>query len=55
MEKLYNDGMELDELKAKREAAISMAENGMAINKIARLLKVSAEEVREWLDERHVI
>ena len=55
MEKLYNDGMELGELKAKREAAVSMAEDGMAIEKIARLIKVSVEEVRQWLDEVHVI
>lgn len=63
MEKLYNDGMEigekrgmeLGELKAKREAAVSMAEDGMAIDKIARLIKVSTEEVRQWLDEVHVI
>lgn len=47
--------MELGELKAKREAAVSMAEDGMAIDKIARLIKVSTEEVRQWLDEVHVI
>lgn len=29
--------------------------DGMSIDKIARLLKVSVEEVREWLDEIHVI
>lgn len=27
----------------------------MSIDKIARLIKVSAEEVREWLDEIYVI
>lgn len=29
--------------------------DGMSIDKITRLIKISAEEVREWLDEIHVI
>ena len=45
MEKIYSEGMESGEkrgeLKAKKETALSMAEEGMNIQKIARLVKVS--------------
>ena len=55
MEKIYSEGMESGEkrgeLKAKKEPALSMAEEGMNIQKIARLVKVSEKDVQKWIDE----
>ena len=55
MEKIYSEGMEngekRGELKAKKEMALSMAEEGMDIKKIARLVKVSEEDVQKWIDK----
>ena len=59
MEKIYNEVMESGEkrgekrgeLKAKKETALSMAEEGMNIQKIARLVKVSEKDVQKWIDE----
>ena len=33
----------------KRETARSMAEDGMAVDRIAKILKVNAQMVQEWL------
>ena len=53
MEKIYSEGMESGEkrgeLKAKKETALSMAEEGMNIQKIARLVKVSEKDVQKGL------
>ena len=55
MEKIYSEGMESGEkrgeLKAKKETALSMAEEGMNIQKIARLVKLSEKDVQKWIDE----
>ena len=55
MEKIYSEGMESGEkrgeLKAKKQTALSMAEEGMNIQKIARLVKVSEKDVQKWIDE----
>lgn len=51
MEKIYSEGMESGELKAKKETVLSMAEEGMDIKKIARLVKVSEKDVQKWIDE----
>ena len=55
MEKIYSEGMESvekrGELKPKKETALSMAEEGMNIQKIARLVKVSEKDVQKWIDE----
>ena len=51
MEKIYSEGMESGELKAKKETALSMAEEGMDIKKIARLVKVSEDDIQKWIDE----
>ena len=59
MEKIYSEGMESGEkrgiekgeLKAKRETALSMAEEGMDVKTIARLVKVSEKDVQKWIDE----
>ena len=51
MEQIYHEGEKKGERKAKKDAALSMAEDGMSVEKIARLIKVSEVEVRKWLDE----
>ena len=55
MEKIYSEGMESGEkrgeLKAKKETALSMAEEGMNIQKIASLVKVSEKDAQKWIDE----
>ena len=59
MEKFYSEGMESGEkrgiekgeLKAKRETALSMAEEGMDVKTIARLVKVSEKDIQKWIDE----
>ena len=54
MEKIYSEGMEngekRGELKAKKETALSMAEEGMDIKKIARLVNASEKDVQQWID-----
>ena len=54
MEKIYSEGMEngekRGELKAKKETALSMAEEGMDIKKIARLVNTSEKDVQQWID-----
>ena len=59
MEKIYSEGMESGEkrgiekgeLKAKRETALSMAEEGMDVKTIARLVKLSEKDIQKWIDE----
>ena len=51
MEKIYSEAMESGELKAKKETALSMAEEGMDVKKIARLVKVSEDDIQKWIDE----
>ena len=55
MEKIYSEriesGEKRGELKAKKETALSMAEEGMNIQKIARLVNVSEKDVQKWIDE----
>ena len=59
MEKIYSEGMEngekrgieKGELKAKKETVLSMAEEGMDVKTIARLVKVSEKDVQRWIDE----
>lgn len=51
MEKIYREGMESGELKAKKETVLSMAEEGMDVKKIARLVKVSEDDIQKWIDE----
>ena len=54
MEKIYSEGMEngekRGELKARKETALSMAEEGMDIKKIARLVNTSEKDVKQWID-----
>ena len=51
MEKIYSEGMESGELKKAKETALSMAEEGMDVKKIARLVKVSEDDIQKWIDE----
>ena len=55
MEKIYSEGMESGEkrgeLKKAKETALSMAEEGMDVKIIARLVKVSERDVQKWIDE----
>ena len=59
MEKIYSEGMESGEkrgiekgeLKAKKETALSMAEEGMNVKNMARLFKVSEKDVQKLIDE----
>ena len=55
MEKIYSEGMESSEkrgeLKKAKETALSMAEEGMDVTMIARLVKVSEKDVQKWIDE----
>ena len=59
MEKIYSEGMESgekrgiekSELKKAKETALSMAEEGMDVKTIARLVKISEKDVQKWIDE----
>ena len=51
MEQIYSEGMESGELKKAKETALSMAEEGMDVKMIARLVKVSESDVKKWIDE----
>ena len=55
MEKIYSEGREsgekCGELKKAKEIALSMAEEGMDVKMIARLVKVNEKEVQKWIDE----
>ena len=42
-------GVEEGRLEEKRENAKSMAEDGMTVDRIAKILKVNAQMVQEWL------
>ncbi len=49
MEALRREGVEEGRLEEKRETARSMADDGMTVDRIARILKVNAQIVQEWL------
>ena len=51
MEKIYSDGMESGELKAKKETALSLAEMGLSVEKIAKAVNHNVNEVQKWIDE----
>ena len=51
MEQIYSEGMESGELKKAKETDLSMAEEGMDVKKIARLVKVSEDDIQKWIDE----
>ena len=43
-----------EELKKAKETALSMAEEGMDVKMIARLVKVSEKDVQKWIDENFI-
>lgn len=51
MEQIYSEGERSGELKVRRETALSLVEDGMDISRIARLMKVTEQDVYEWIDE----
>ena len=59
MEKIYSEGMESGEkrgeLKAKKETALSLAEMGLPVEKIAKAVNHNVNEVQKWIDENSTI
>ena len=55
MEKIYSAGMESGEkrgeLKTQKETVLFMAEEGLDVKQIVRLVKVTEKEVQKWIDE----
>ena len=59
MEKFYSEGMEsgekrgieMGELKAKKETILSLAEMGIPVDKIAKAVNLSEKDVQKWIDE----
>ena len=51
MEKIYSEGMESGELKAKKETALSLAEMGLSVEKIAKAVNHIVNEVQNCIDE----
>ena len=51
MESGEKRGIEKGELKKAKEPALSMAEEGMDVKTIARLVKISEKDVQKWIDE----
>ena len=49
------NGIKQGKLEKARETALSMAEDGMEIERIARLLKVSEDDVRNWIEENRLL
>ena len=54
-EKIYREGVEdgiaRGKLESQKETVKSLAEIGMAVEDIAKAMKVSVEQVQEWLSE----
>ena len=44
-------GIEQGELKKARETALSLVEMGLPVEKIAKAVRLSAEEVQKWINE----
>ena len=51
MESGEKRGIEKGELKKAKETALFMAEVGMDVKTIARLVKISEKDVQKWIDE----
>ena len=51
MEQIYYEGEKSGELKARKETAMLLVEDGMDISRIARLMKVTEQDIHEWIDE----
>ena len=63
MEKIYSEGMEsgekrgieMGELKAKKETILSLAEMGIPVDKIVKAVNLSEKDVQKWIDENSCI
>lgn len=51
METWYQEGAEFGEMKAKRETALSLAEMGFPVERIAQVVKESISCVKQWIAE----
>lgn len=51
MEQIYYEDEKSGELKARKETAMLLVEDGMDISRIARLMKVTEQDIHEWIDE----
>ena len=55
IEEIYSGGIEKSEkrgeLRKAKDTALSMAADGMEVEKIAYYLKVNTETIEEWLEE----
>ena len=55
MEKIYQEGREegivTGEMKKARETAISLAEMGITVEKIAQAVRMSVTIVQDWITE----
>ena len=47
----YEAGVAEGELKKARETALSLAEMGLPVDKIAEAVKISRDKVEEWMKE----
>ena len=47
MEQICSEGIE----KSKRETVLSLTEMGLPVEKIAKAVKLSVQEVQKWIDE----
>lgn len=46
MKQIYNDGVEIGELKAKKEMAYLLLEEGMSVGQITRLAEVNIKDIQ---------
>lgn len=51
LDELYNEGRE----KGKRELVLSMAEDGLSVERIARIVKENVSLVRQWISEEMMV
>ena len=51
MDQIYQEGMEVGIVKAKKETVISLAEMGFSADKIAQIVKLQIQLVQEWITE----
>lgn len=51
IEKGIEKGIEQGELKKAKETALSLVELGFTVDKIAQVVKISAETDKAWLEE----
>ena len=50
MEQIYYEGEKSGELKARKETAMLLVEDGMDISRIG-LMTVTEQDIHEWIDE----